>query len=135
MRKRLYSLPLDEEEGEPQINLTPLIDVVFVILIGFMLLAPLLHKETVDLAEGGKESVQRASFTITLKKDRSIWVQGKEVSLERLSFLAKNFREKNPTLLPQIVPDTQAPFGLYQDVKNALEASGFSQVDVILQPK
>lgn len=36
---------------EPAVNLTPLIDVVFVILIGFIIIAPLLEIDRIDLAE------------------------------------------------------------------------------------
>ena len=38
---------------EPQINLTPLIDVVFVILIMFILIAPILELDRIDLADAG----------------------------------------------------------------------------------
>jgi len=37
-------------ETEPTINITPLIDVVFVILIAFIIVAPLLEKEQVELS-------------------------------------------------------------------------------------
>jgi biopolymer transport protein ExbD len=49
-KKRVSSLFSNAESDEPLINLTPLIDVVFVVLIIFILIAPMLEIDRVKLA-------------------------------------------------------------------------------------
>jgi biopolymer transport protein ExbD len=137
MRKR--SQPQIEEDAvdEPLINLTPLIDVVFVVLITFMLIAPILDVDIVDLAQSSgtvKKEPQTAMISIALHADNSIWFQGKHVSLSELERLLKQEKKRHPTAIPQLVPDKSAQFGTYQALKNALELAGFEQMDVLLKP-
>jgi biopolymer transport protein ExbD len=138
MRRKL--LPSLEEEGpdEPLINLTPLIDVVFVVLITFMLIAPVLDIDLVELAPGGSSSKKEASSTplaISLRADNSIWFQGKQMNLTELEKALKREKLRYPGHTPQLIPDKSAQFGTYQAVKNTLELCGFTQMDVLLQPQ
>lgn len=138
MRKR--SLPPSEDDSveEPLINLTPLIDVVFVVLITFMLIAPVLDIDSVDLAQSGsskeKKEVQTSPLSISVHADNTLWVQGKKVTLLQLESILKQEKKRHPHAIPQLVHDRQATFGTYQSVKNLLESIGFEQMDVILKP-
>lgn len=126
---------------EPPVNLTPLIDVVFVILIMFILVAPLLELERVELADGPRihqessTSVQETSpIALHVNRDNSILFNSEKVSLQQLPNLLKQARKKYPTAKPQLFHDRRAYFGTYQSVKNAVEEAGFSQMDIILKP-
>lgn len=126
---------------EPPVNLTPLIDVVFVILIMFILVAPLLELERVELADGPRihqessASVQETSpIALHVNRDNSILFNSEKVSLQQLPNLLKQARKKYPTAKPQLFHDRRAYFGTYQSVKNAVEEAGFSQMDIILKP-
>ena len=138
MRRR--PLQSTEEEGreEPLINLTPLIDVVFVVLIAFMLIAPVLDIDIVQLAQGGKGNKLEAAnspLAIVLKADNTIWFHQKRINLTELEQLLKTEKKRNPTQIPQLIPDKQAHFGAYQSIKNVLEVCGFDQMDIVLQPQ
>lgn len=124
---------------EPTVNLTPLIDVVFVILIAFIILAPLLELDRIELADAGEipqtDAVQEASpITIYVKEDNAIIVNGQSMSLSQLTSFFKQAKERYPHARPQLFHDRQAHFGTYQAIKNAAEAAGFQQIDVILKP-
>lgn len=133
MRKWQTSL---EEFKEPFINLTPLIDVVFVVLITFMLIAPLLDIDQIDLASSGtskENKVLESALRIYVKKGGTITFQKKTVSLQELKTLLE--KEKRFSITPQVFLDQSIPFGLYQDLKNLLEEIGFSQMDIVLSPR
>lgn len=137
MRKRFRSHPLSEEESEPLINLTPLIDVVFVVLITFMLIAPILDVDSIDLANSGgveRKEGPPTSISITIRSDNSIWYQGSKVSLLQLENILKSEKKQSPNAIPQLVQDQEGRFGTYQSVKNILELVGFEQMDVVLKP-
>ncbi len=138
MRKRSRSLPESDSLDEPLINLTPLIDVVFVVLIAFMLIAPVLDIDSVDLADSGpsskKETLQESLISIAVHADGSIWLRGKKIALSDLEKQLKQEKARHPKAIPQLAQDSKAQFGAYQSVKNALEAAGFEQMDVILKP-
>ena len=136
-RRQLQSNESDSIE-EPLVNLTPLIDVVFVVLISFMLIAPILDIDLVELATGGgtrKKEAAQSPIAIALHADNSIWFQGKKVSFAELEKIIKLEKQRHPNQTPQLIPDTHAQFGTYQSIKNLLEAAGFEQMDVVLKPK
>jgi biopolymer transport protein ExbD len=126
--------------GEVEINLTPLIDVVFVVLIIFIIIAPMLEIDRVELASGPnikqeKNSPESSNLSIHVREDNSIWFAGRQVSAKELMTLLKIKREKEGAKIPQLFHDKKASFGTYQIVKNAVEEAGYAQMDVILKPQ
>lgn len=137
MRRKFRSLPEEDSVDESLINLTPLIDVVFVVLIAFMLIAPILDIDSVDLATSGgteKKEVQTGPISIAVHADNSIWFKGKKVNLKELAALLQQEKKRHPNAVPQVVHDKKAEFGTYQAVKNTLESVGFQQMDIVLKP-
>lgn len=137
MRKR-YAYK-EESTEDVVINLTPLIDVVFVILIIFILIAPLLEFDRVELAQTSNQSQQNASFeqsplSIHVHADNSVWHNNRCVSLDELIAILKINYAANPHLIPQLFQDKRATFESYQNVKNSIEKVGFEHLDVILKP-
>jgi biopolymer transport protein ExbD len=127
-------------DEEATINLTPLIDVVFVVLIIFILIAPMLQVDRVRLASGaqkeGKEAAaqENSPIAIHVRADNSIWFNNRTVSSPQLLELLKEAYLRAPHKAPQLFNDKKAFFETYQTVKNAVELAGFEELDVILQP-
>lgn len=120
------------------IELTPLIDVVFVVLIMFILIAPILEVDNVKLARAPAreqtEATNMSSLTIHVHENDTIWINKKLVTPESLFPVLKALKSKNPKLTPQLFHDRKAHFGTYQIVKNAVEEAGFDELDVVLEP-
>lgn len=128
-------------EEESLINLTPLIDVVFVVLIMFILVAPMLELDKVELASKGHSETkeitpaqQQSSIAIHVQRDNTILLNGKKVRAEELAKQLAALHQKYPDKYPQLFHDRQAYFETYQTVKNAAENAGFEELDVILKP-
>ena len=126
---------------EPIVNLTPLIDVVFVILIMFILVAPLLEIDRVELAFAPEERIddsiaaqESSPIAIHVHKDNTVWLSNQKVKVEQLAALLKQAKKKYPKARPQVFHDKRAHFGTYQAVKNAAEQAGFKNMDIILKP-
>lgn len=126
---------------EPTINLTPLIDVVFVILIMFILIAPLLELDSIKLAEAPTSpndhtlSVQeRSPISIHVRQDNMVLLNQQPIAIGALSAKLKELKTQYPKAKPQLFHDKRAHFGTYQSVKNAAEEAGFDQMDIILNP-
>lgn len=127
---------------EADINLTPLIDVVFVILIMFIVVAPLLETDRVDLAAGPPLESEKAvavqenhPLTIHVLADNSIILNKQPVTVAQLKTQLKLAKTTLQETTPQLFHDKKAPFGTYQTIKNAVEEAGFAQMDVILKPE
>src|SRR5271156_5194326 len=94
--RRKRTVPAEHEEAT--INLTPLIDVVFVVLIIFILIAPMLELDRVELASAAatpnkqSASSENSSLSIHVHPDNTVWFHGKCVTTEQLTDLLKKAR-------------------------------------------
>lgn len=141
MNRRLARATFQNHVEEPTVNLTPLIDVVFVILIMFILVAPMLEMEQVQLAdapagevEGMAEVQQSSPISIHVHHNNAISFNTQPVKLEQLPTLLRQAKKKYPNARPLLFHDKRGHFGTYQAVKNAAEQAGFHQMDVVLKP-
>ncbi|MGC1877856.1 MAG: biopolymer transporter ExbD [Rhabdochlamydiaceae bacterium] len=141
MRKMRLSTLKEGSLEETPINLTPLIDVVFVVLIMFIIIAPMLELDHVQLASAAERDTkemavvqENSPVTIHVREDNSIWIENRRVLEKELIQILKRAKQAYPQKIPQLFHDRKAHFGTYQTVKNAVEIAGFEQLDVILQP-
>lgn len=126
---------------EPFINLTPLIDVVFVVLIMFIVVAPLLELDEIELADNGPSAVEvnahvqeNSPIAIHVRADNTILFNHQPIALSTLTEHLKKAKESFPKATPQLYHHKKASFGTYQSIKNAAEEAGFSRLDIILNP-
>ena len=137
MSRRKGYLSASRTSEENLINLMPLIDVIFVVLVMFILIAPMVNVDKVALAQSSpvtKQNLSSQEISIYVRADNSIWYHQKPVSLKELEALLEvEKRQRGLQVSPQLFHDKAASFGTYQEIKNLLEKIGFSEVDVILQ--
>lgn len=138
-QKKSY-VPRFEEEA-PSVNLTPLIDVVFVVLIMFILIAPVLEIGKVELAEAGGDAkdvalIEKDDSPIMLhvEKDDSIFINKIRIPNQDLARVLHEAKARFPRAKPLVFHDRRASFGTYQKVKNSLESAGFLEMDLVLSP-
>lgn len=130
------------DNEDPSINLTPLIDVVFSILIMFIVIAPLLELDRIILADHSTDGAEQrlevkeqSQIAIQVDQNNNVWVNRKQVALPQLTPALKEEKRKYPAARPQLYPDKRAHFGTYQSVKNSLESAGFEEMDIVLKPQ
>lgn len=140
MKKWDLHISHGENPDEGTVNLTPLIDVVFVVLIMFILVAPLVELDRITLAPAAAEKKpdmisfsESVEIKIHVYSDNTIWLNGSPVSIDELPHLLKKAYQIHPSSCPQLYHDKTAMFGTYQSVKNAVESAGFESLDVILK--
>ena len=134
-RRRAF---FDSAPEEEETSLTPLIDVVFVVLILFILVAPMVEIDRIHLAEAPTrempDTVSPANLSIHVREDNTIWIGRQSIHLDRLRPLLMALYQKDPKQSPQLYQDRKAEFGVYQLVKNAVEEAGFAELEVVLEP-
>ena len=62
-----------------------------------------------------------------------ITLNGRRVKLSELKTLVYELHCKHPDAKPHLFQDRKAHFGIYQEVKNAVEASGYREMEVVLK--
>lgn len=136
---RRSPLPPSWEEAGPSVNLTPLIDVVFVVLIMFIVVAPLLEMEEIQLSPAPSTPLT-SPFTdpspllIEIQEDNTIWYQKRPLTLIELQQVLQWAHQHHPQEPLQLMQDRRAQFGRYQEVKNLAEEAGYTTMELLLSP-
>ncbi|MBS0622785.1 MAG: biopolymer transporter ExbD [Verrucomicrobia bacterium] len=127
-----------DDDFEVSINLTPLLDVVFVVLILFMVIVPILQLDQVTLAPGGAAqthtALERSEVALHVRADDKIFFHQQEIAPENLDKLLLSLHAKYPEASVQLFQDKNARFGTYQLVKNHCTLAGFKEMEVLLEP-
>lgn len=123
------------EDEEPLVNLTPLIDVVFVILIAFILVAPLIQAEKVKLARGKETEgiFEKTPIVISVLPGPVFMLNKQALSLHDLKQALLVERQKFPDAEPLLFQDKESTFGSYHEVKRLVEEAGFQNLNVVLE--
>ncbi len=119
-----------------EINVTPFVDVVLVLLIIFMLTAPILESGIeVDLPKTRTVRVlSEEKVVVTIDKRQNIYVGNAPVNIHRLgSFVLDQMRgsELSPVF---IRCDQSVPFGAFARVMDALKQANLRNVNVVTEP-
>ncbi len=118
------------------INITPLVDVMLVLLIIFMVTAPMMTQGVnVDLPEVVAKSLDQneKSVIISLEKDGKISINKMTLSREMLvATLEKEYKaDKKQIIL--LAADNSVPYGHVVQVMADVKAAGFEQLGMITQ--
>lgn len=121
-------------EESPQVDLTPLIDVVFILLIFFILSANFQKESSVevDRPSASSSTVKEASKTLTVSVDRNhqIWFKGSVVNLTQLQFQMKSVVSKKEKINTIINADKSVDTGTLVQIIDAIRLSGISNVAI-----
>ena len=137
MRKVYRRKPMSE------INVVPYIDVMLVLLVIFMVTAPLMTQGIkVDLPEATSEPVsikdEFETLIVSVRRDGSIYINvGQEslsTTLGAVAEDAKKIFDANPNIKVLIEGDKILPYGKIVEVMEELRQSGASGVSLITQP-
>lgn len=117
------------------INVTPLVDVMLVLLIIFMITAPLL-KQGIDVAlpkAKGKSLEETEKINIVITKEGKIFLNDRIILLDDLPGLLSSFKEANVTVL--LRADKDVPYGVVAEVMGEIKASGIERIGMVTEPK
>lgn len=132
-------LDVDDADGNDGMNLTPMVDVVFLLLV-FFLAATTFANEEVELdlrlpeARSGAPSVVGHQLVVNVLASGRITVEGRDVTLEALrqKLVAAQQRDQKQSVL--VRGDEAAQFGLGMQVLDACRLARITKVDFAALP-
>lgn len=127
-RRRQRNAPMSE------INVTPMVDVMLVLLIVFMVAAPLLTVGVpIDLPETQAQNLETPSepITLTVTSLGAVFIGDEEVSLQEAVLRIDALTAQNEDQRIYVRGDAAADYGAVMKVMGALSAAGHSKIGLI----
>jgi biopolymer transport protein TolR len=126
-----------------QINVVPYIDVMLVLLVIFMVTAPLINPGQVELPSMGKTSNPAvAPLEVSVRTDRTLWLQDRagggnerKVSYDELVAAIQQKQDKNPEQAVVIAADKDVRYEAVLEVMDTLQKNQVKKVGLLAKPR
>jgi len=121
-----------------EINVTPLVDVMLVLLVVFMITSPLLVAGVnVDLPKADLTPItgQEEPISITIDKDNKIYIQNSLITLGELSAKLKAITKQNTETRIYVRGDKLVDYGKVMAVVSEINKSGFGKIALLTEIK
>ena len=121
------------QEEEDQVNLTPMLDVVFIMLIFFIVTASFVKEAGIDISRppaATAERKERGNILIAITENDQIWIDRRQVDPRALRANIERLHAENPQGAVVIQADKGSKNGLLVQVMDASRLAGVSSVSL-----
>ena len=118
---------------EAALDLTPMLDVVFIMLIFFIVTASFVKEAGVDVNRPNAETAEqqnRGNIMIAIRPNGEIWVDRRPVDVRALRANVERLRAENPEGTVVILADRESQTGLLVEVMDQVRLAGVSNVAI-----
>ena len=132
---------LERDKGTPpmsEINMTPLIDVMLVLVVIFIITAPLLASSIkLDLpkTEAAKPNEAPRFILLVVDKAGQAFLNDKPVALDELARQLAQTAAQNPDTEVQLRADEAVPYGRIVEVMGTAQKAGLSRIGFMADPR
>jgi len=125
--------PENEIDEEAEINMTPMLDVVFIMLIFFIVTAVFVKESGQDVNRPEAftaDKIRRVSMLIAITGHNEIWINKNVVKLRDVRAVVEKMKKENPQGSVVIQADADSQSGILVDVMDQLNAIGVHSVHI-----
>ena len=118
------------------INITPLVDVVLVLLVIFMITAPVLQsgiEVNIPKTRTVKEITEQR-LVVTIDRDQNVFLGDKPVNLHDLGQRLRDASGDSGRKVIYLKADVRVPFGAFANVMDAVKQAGITNISVVTRP-
>ncbi len=120
--------------SEDDINLTPMLDVVFILLIFFIVTAQFIREPGVDIKRIDVENLDKQNplgILIAIDDQSEIWMAKEQITLQEVGFRIREARDSNPKGKLVVQADADAEAGVLIDLIEIInKEDGLTQIPV-----
>lgn len=124
------------EEAIAEINIVPFVDIILVILIIFMVTAPVLLKPSINVnlpKAGSGDNTTPSELSISIEASGKISLNGKAASEEEVKAFAQNLSQTSPDTQAIISADKDVPHGQVVSVIDAVKSGGVKRFAITIE--
>ena len=122
-----------QSEEESEVNLTPMLDVVFIMLIFFIVTASFVKEAGIDINRPNAataERKERGNILVALTESGQIWIDRRQVDVRAVRANIERLHAENPQGAVVIQADKNSKNGLLVQVMDAARLAGVPNVSI-----
>ena len=127
MRRRHF------HEDEAEINITPMLDVVFIMLIFFIVTTSFVKETGVDISRPSSsqaKQVKKGNILVAIKEDGAIWINKQQVEIRAVRSRIEKMYAENPEASAVIIADRGSRTGDLVQVMDQIKSAGVSSISI-----
>jgi biopolymer transport protein TolR len=119
-----------------EINVIPLVDVVLVLLIIFMVTAPMLYRGMdINLPTSASNTIKAEErLVLTVEKDRTVYLQKDAVPVADLESRLRGLKARNTDVTIYLRADRDVPYGTVIQVMDSVKRAGIEKLGMVTDP-
>jgi len=120
-------------EEETEINITPMLDIVFIMLIFFIVTTSFVKETGIDVDRPPAHTAEpkpRGNIMIAINSNGMIWMEKRQVELGQIRFMVEQAKSENPESSVIIITDKAAPTGQLVDLMDQVRLGGVTTISV-----
>ena len=120
-----------------EINVIPLVDVVFVLLVIFMVTAPMLHRGLdINLPRSAANTIKAEErLIVTIQKDHSLSLGNDPISLVDLRSRLQEAKASNPFISVYLRADQTVPYGTVVQIMDEVKGAKIERLGMVTGPR
>jgi biopolymer transport protein ExbD len=135
MRSQLSKMLQEQEEAE-EINMTPMLDVVFILLIFFIVTASFVKEAGIEVNRPEAATAikkERANILVAISDQGDIWINKRKVDVRAVQANIERLKAENPQGTVVIQADQKATTDILIKVMDSARAAGVYDVSIAAQ--
>jgi biopolymer transport protein ExbD len=121
------------EEEDASIDMTPMLDIVFIMLIFFIVTTSFVKEAGIEVNKPDASNATKqksANIFIAINEDGDVWMDKREVDVERVRANIERMLAEQPTEVVIIQADEKAEHGKVVEVMDQVKAAGIARISV-----
>ena len=122
-----------QEQDDTEVNLTPMLDVVFIMLIFFIVTASFVKEAGIDVTRpdaATAERKERGNILVAISESGQVWIDKRHVDIRAVRANIERLAAENPQGSVVIQADTNSKNGILVQVMDAARLAGVEQVSI-----
>lgn len=120
-----------------EINVIPLVDVVLVLLVIFMVTAPMLYRGMdIKLPTSTSNTITpEERIVLTIERDQKLYLDKDPVSTGQMEFKLRSAKQRNADIAVYLRADRDVPYGTVVQVMDGVKRSGIEKLGMVTDPQ
>ena len=120
-----------------EINVIPLVDVVLVLLVIFMVTAPMLYRGMdIKLPTSTSNTITpEERIVLTIERDQKLYLDKDPVTTGQMEFKLRSAKQRNAEIAVYLRADRDVPYGTVVQVMDGVKRSGIEKLGMVTDPE